>query len=334
MKKKAIYLLDMDKFDYIYGPQERAEIETMVDIIAKPQTKEGIFNSLSILKDVEVIFSSWGMIELNNDFLKLAPNLQAVFYSAGSIRYFMTDAAFDRNIIVTSSYAASAIPVGEYCCGAIMLGLKQALFFSRRLNREGKKAWVKNDIHVPGAYKSTVGLVSLGMVGKHVLKLLKNFDVKILVYSQSMTKKQAIDEGVESVSLKELFKRSDAISIHTANLPETQGMITGELINSMKQNSTLINTARGAVIEEKNMIEVLKRRQDITAILDVTDPEPPIKDSPLYTLSNIFLTPHIAGPLETECRRMAQYSINECRKWLNGGPMSYLIDKKTFERMA
>jgi phosphoglycerate dehydrogenase-like enzyme len=257
-----------------------------------------------------------------------------VFYAAGSIRGFLTVAAYNQGIVVTSSYAANAIPVAEYCCAAIIMALKQTLFFSRRLGREGRNGWNKLDSSIAGAYGSTVGLVSLGMVGKHVLRLLKSYDVEILVYSQSLTKEQADLEGVESVSLEELFKRSDAISIHTANLPETRRMITGKLINSMKEKSVLINTSRGEVIDEEKMIDILQKRSDLTVILDVTNPEPPVEDSPFYRLPNVFLTPHIAGSLQSECRRMGQYAINECRKWINGEPLSYQIDKKTYERMA
>lgn len=334
MKKKAIYLLNENKADNIYGPKERAEIESMVEIVGEPQTAQSIKNNWSLLEEVEVIFSGWGMHPLDEEFLSHAPNLQAVFYGAGSIRGFMTDAAWERGIVVTSSYAANAIPVAEYCVATILLGLKQFLPYTLHLMNGGKTDWEKTSHYIHGGYGSTVGLVSLGMIGRHVLKLMKSFDVNILVYSQSMTPERAKEEGVESVSLEELFTRSHAVSVHTANLPETRGMITGKMIESMPEYATFINSSRGAVIEEESMIEVLRKRQDLTAILDVTNPEPPEDGSPLYSLPNVFLTPHIAGSMENECRRMGQFAIDECKKWLAGEPMTYRIDKKTFERMA
>jgi phosphoglycerate dehydrogenase-like enzyme len=334
MKKKAIYLLGAEKFDVIYGPGERAEIESLVDIIAEPQTKESIKENWDILQEVEVIFSGWGMATMDEEFLSHAPKLKAVFYGAGSIRGFMTEKVWERDIIVTSAYAANAIPVAEYCLATIIMGLKNVPYYGAKLMNGGPANWEKSSKYIHGVYGTTVGLVSLGMIGKHVLKLLKSFDVNILVYSQSMTKERAKEEGVESVSLEELFKRSHAVSIHTANLPETRGMITGKLIASMPQDATLINSSRGAVIEEEKMIEVLKKRPDLTAIIDVTNPEPPVAGSPLYSLPNVLLTPHIAGSMENECRRMGQYAINDCRNWLENKPMAYHIDKKTFERMA
>ncbi len=334
MKKKAIFLLDRTNFDNIYGPDEIKEIGELVQIIGEPQTRETIGENPHLLEEAEIIFSGWGMAVLDGEFLSRAPRLEAVFYGAGSIRYFITDEVWERGLTVTSSYAANAIPVAEFCAAALILGLKQVPFFASRLAGGGPSDWNREGTVIHGAYGSTVGLVSLGMIGKHVLKLMKSFDVKILVYSQSMTEEQAAREGVESVSLEELFRRSDAVSIHTANLPETRGMITGELIASMKKHALLINTSRGAVIEEGRMIDVLSERADLTAILDVTDPEPPEARSPLYPLPNVILTPHIAGSLKTECRRMGQYAIDDCRRYLAGEPLAYGIDKKTFERMA
>ena len=334
MKKKALFLLGDEAFEKIYGPREREQIGEMVDLIGEPQTADSIGNNDTLLKEVEIIFSGWGMVPLDGEFLSRAPRLEAVFYGAGSIRYFMTDAAWDRNIIVTSSYAANAIPVAEFCAASLIMGLKQAPFFMSRLAGGSREEWTREGTTIHGAYGSTVGLVSLGMIGKHVLRLMKNFNTDILVYSQSMTPERAKEEGVESVSLEELFRRSDAISIHTADLPETRGMITGELIASMKKGAILVNTSRGAVIEEKRMIEVLERRPDLTALLDVTDPEPPVDGSPLYSLPNVFLTPHVAGSLERECRRMGQYAVDDCRRYLEGKALAYGIDRKTFERMA
>ncbi len=334
MKKKSLFLLDDSALEKIYGPEEWKQIEDMVEIIGEPQTSDSIKRNYPLLEETEIIFSGWGMVTMDEEFLSHAPRLEAVFYGAGSLRGFMTEAFWERGITITSSYAANAVPVAEFCAAGLILGLKQAPFFMSRLAGGCREDFSQGGTTIHGAYGSTVGLVSLGMIGKHVLKLMKNYDVNILVYSQSMTAERAREEGVESVSLEELFRRSDAISIHTANLPETRGMIRGELIGSMKPHAVLINTSRGAVIEEERMIDVLKERPDLTAMLDVTDPEPPADGSPLYTLPNVFLTPHIAGSLERECRRMGQYAIDDCRRYLAGKPLAYGIDKKTFERMA
>ena len=140
--------------------------------------------------------------------------------------------------------------------------------------------------------------------------------------------------GVERVSLEELFARSDIISLHTPWLPATEGLITGELLASMKLNATLINTSRGAIVREQEMIAVLRQRPDLWAVLDVVYPEPPVPSSPLYELPNVVLTPHIAGSMQDECRRMGQYVIGELKRYLAGEPLKWGLTKERAARMA
>jgi phosphoglycerate dehydrogenase-like enzyme len=111
-------------------------------------------------------------------------------------------------------------------------------------------------------------------------------------------------------------------------------MVTGELLRLIPKNGTFLNTARGAVVNEPEMIEVLRERPDLTAILDVTHPEPPVPDSPLYDLENVFLTPHVAGSMAEECGRMGQYMADELQRFLNGEDLQYQVSKSAFQRMA
>src|SRR5439155_15284758 len=109
-------------------------------------------------------------------------------------------------------------------------------------------------------------------------------------------------------------------------VPETVGMITGALVDSMWPGATLINTARGVIVREAEMVEVLSRRPDLQAVLDVSDPvEPPAADSPLYALENVVLTPHIAGSAGPECRRMGRYMVEELRRYLAGEPLKWQV---------
>ena len=111
-------------------------------------------------------------------------------------------------------------------------------------------------------------------------------------------------------------------------------MITGEHLASMKANAAFINTARGAVVREDEMVEVLRQRPDLYAILDVTYPEPPEPGSPLYTLPNVVLTPHIAGSMDNECRRMGRYAIEDCRRYLAGEPLQWQITREQAATLA
>jgi phosphoglycerate dehydrogenase-like enzyme len=102
----------------------------------------------------------------------------------------------------------------------------------------------------------------------------------------------------------------------------------------MKLNATFINTARGAVVRENELIDVLRERSDLTALLDVTYPEPPVPDSPLFTLPNVMLTPHIAGSVGPECLRMGELMYDELCRYLNGEPMRYKVRREQAAMMA
>ena len=111
-------------------------------------------------------------------------------------------------------------------------------------------------------------------------------------------------------------------------------MITGAHLAAMKPNAALINTARGAVIAEDEMVAVLAQRPDLTAILDVTHPEPPAPGSPLHTLPNVFLTPHIAGSTDAECRRMGRFMVDELRRYEQGEALEGLVRPETAQNSS
>ena len=156
----------------------------------------------------------------------------------------------------------------------------------------------------------------------------------MLVSDPFMTALQASELGVELVSLDQLFRRSDVVSVHTPLLEETRGLITEPLLDAMKRGATFINTARGAVVCEPAMIDVASRRPDLQFILDVTDPEPPVPQSPLYTLPNVLLTPHVAGSVGTECRRMGRSMVEELRRYVRGEPLKWAVTPELAARSS
>lgn len=331
MKLKGLFVLDEGAYGKIYGPEERRDIAAQVDLVGPAQTGESVLRCKELLAGVDVIFSGWGAPVLDEGFLAQAPKLQAFFYGAGSVRYCVTDAVWARNIIVTSAYAANAVPVSEFTLAAVLFGLKHVWPFARGAAVMGR---FPARTGVPGAYGSTVGLVSLGMIGRRVAERLKALDVKVLAYDPFLAAADARALNVQSVSLEAVFREADVVSLHTPLLPQTRGLITGQHIASMKEGATFINTARGAVVRETEMIEVLRRRPDLTAMLDVTDPEPPPPGSPMYSLPNVMLTPHLAGSVDAECRRMGRYMVDELGRFLGGKPLHWQITRELAARLA
>ena len=328
---KGLFVLRDSVFETVYGPAERADISKMVDIYAPQQSSESVNENPSILKDADVIFTSWGAPRLDEEFLSYAVNLKIVFHAAGSVKNIVTEVSWDRGIMISSAYGANATAVAEYTFSQILFCLKRGYYHARKYKQDGEKI---EKLPVAGTYGSTAGLISLGMVGRRVCELLKNTDINVIAYDPYVDKAQARSLGVTLCDLEDIFANSDAVSLHTPLLDNTKGMITGAHFESMKDGASFINTARGAVVREKEMIQVLKRRQDIQAVLDVTDPEPPASDSPLYTMENVVLTPHIAGAMGSECLRMGKAVTEECQRYIDHQPLKWSITRAQIDKLA
>ncbi len=333
-KPKGLYLLSESAFARIYGADTRREIEAQVEMVAPLQTAEMIARDPAALADAQLIFSGWGMARVDEAFLDAAPNLEAIFYAAGTVRYFVTDALWERGVQLTSGYGANAEFVAPYTLAQIILSLKRVWHFANKVRREeGYDPDEKEPL--PGLYTGVVGLISLGQVGRRVAALLRDtLPARVLAYDPYLTAETAAALGVEPVGLEDLFRRCDVVSLHTPWLPETEGMIRGAHLASMKANATFINTARGAVVNEPEMIAALEQRPDLHALLDVTYPEPPAAGSPLYSLPNVLLTPHIAGAHNSECLRMGRLMAAELRRYLAGARMEYEITREMLPLLA
>ncbi|MBD3316718.1 MAG: glycerate dehydrogenase [Chitinivibrionales bacterium] len=329
----GLYILDKAFFSRIYGERDRKEIETLLTVVHPPMTTEQVRDNPEVLKDIDIIISGWGAPLLDQRFLDNAPRLKAIFYGAGSIRNIVTDAFWKRDIIITSSWAANALPVAEFTEAAVVLSLKHAWGLSAMTKRE-RTFMIPDEGNIPGLYGAKVGVVSLGKIGRLVCLRLLSHDLELFAYDPYTSPEYAHQMGVQLSGLEEVFETCDVVSLHTPLLKETCGMIRGTHLESMKPNATFINTARGALVNEKEMIEVLRKRPDLRAVLDVTDPEPPQTDSALYELPNVTLTPHIAGSHGAECRRMGRYAIEELKRYLNGQPLKWRITKEAFQSMA
>lgn len=296
--------------------------------------KNDVINNPALFSDTEYIFSTWGMPAFSEDEIKtLLPSLKAVFYAAGTVQSFARP-FLNSGVKVFSSFAANAVPVAEYTVAQIVLANK-GFFGSSLLSSRGENA-LANQLKTKyiGNYNAKVGIIGAGAIGKLVIKMLKTYKIEVYVFDPFLPDQMASELGVEKVSLEELFANCNVISNHLANNKQTVGILNGNLFEKMLPYSTFINTGRGAQVVEADLINTLKQRPDITAILDVTYPEPPKEDSEFYTLPNCILTPHIAGSAGNEICRLAEYAFNEYKAFTNGEPTKYEVTLKMLETMA
>lgn len=292
--------------DRVYGERNLARVKEFGDL------KEGIFSPDDVtngkLEDVEVIFSTWGMPCFTEEQMAKLPNLKAVFYAAGATDSFCQP-LFKHNVKLFSAWRANAIPVAEFALAQIILGLKNYFNISANLKTHEKFMNGQSDVTY-GMYGARVALLGAGEISTHLQKLLKNFNVEVIVVPSHPERR--------TISLEEAFATSQVISNHFPDRNDNVGVFNEKLFASMKPGAVFINTGRGRQVNEADLISVFEKRPDLTALLDVTYPEPPVDGSKLYNMPNVRLSPHIAGSLKDELYRMSDYMIEEYLRFVNG----------------
>ncbi|MEU0075664.1 hydroxyacid dehydrogenase [Streptomyces sp. NPDC006332] len=283
-----------------------------------------------VLADVDLLVTGWGCPPLDASVLRAAPRLRAVAHTAGSVRGHVTDACWERGIEVSSAAAANAVPVAEYTLAMILLTGKHVLERARDYSASKRRAdWLRTPRAV-GNYRRTVGILSASLIGRRVIELLRPHDVEVLLYDPYVSDADAVELGVQCVELAELFARCDTVSVHTPLLPATRGLVSRTLIDSMPGDAVLINTSRGAVVDQDALTEAVLAGR-VRAVLDVTDPEVLPPDHPLWDCENALLTPHLAGSEGNEWRRLADHTLAEIERWASGAGFRYPVQR---ERLA
>lgn len=199
-------------------------------------------------------------------------------------------AATKRGIAVTTTPGAGAETVAEHTF-ALMLTMTRKIFQCDRSIREGK--WIR--IAGPSLYRKTLGIIGLGIIGKQLAKIVSGFDMKIIAYDPVVDEEFAKAHSITYVSLEELIKTSDYISLHLPLNKETEYIIGERELKMMKPSAQLVNCARGKLIDEDALYHALKDGVIAAAALDVFEKEPVDLNHPLFTLDNFIATPHNAG---------------------------------------
>lgn len=283
-----------------------------------------------LLSEAEIILTTWGSPAIGRELIDRAPNLKLVVHAAGSVKGIVTEDLISQGIRVSSANDALGQGVAETALGLTIVSLKQIWQLSSD-TREGE--WRKNWNQIKDIYGVTIGVVGAGKAGQHYIKLLRHFHVNIVVYDPTLSAEQIAALGAEKVELEQLLRISDVVSIHAPSIPATDRMFNKERLQWMKDDAILINTARGSLIDEAALVEELERGR-LWACLDVTDPEPPTLDHPFRKLPNVILIPHVAGVVNNGMHRIADYTIEEIRRYIQKQPLDGEVDLSRLDVIA
>jgi phosphoglycerate dehydrogenase-like enzyme len=326
MKKLAV-AYDLKRAVDLIGPAQRARLAELCEVVnTTPLTS---FDGVD-LSQIEVLLTSWGCPKLDADVLARMPALRMVAYAAGTVKPVVSDTFWERGIAISSAAAANAIPVAEYALAMILLANKNAFALRERYRSERDLRFpVKPPAGDAGNCGAVVGIIGASRTGRRLIELLRPFALEVIVYDPYMTDAAAL--RVEKVELDDLLRRSRIVSLHAPITPKTVGMIGARELGLMRDGATFINTARGVLVDHAALAAELRSGR-ITAVLDVTYPEPLPSDSPLFDLA--FVTPHIAGGLGFETRRLTDLAIDEIARYLRGEALQHQVTRDMLDRIG
>ena len=330
--KRAIFICKDEGISSVFPDYIKADIRRDFRLDEPTYTAEDL--GAVCFSDVEAIFSTWGMETFTEEEIKkFFPSLKYVFYAAGTVQSFARP-FLNLGVRVFSAWQANAVPVAEYSVAQILLATKGFFALYQKTKNQPRAEMAALKRQYKGNYGAKIGILGDGAIGSLVIEELLRHKLEIWVFSISMSDERAAELGVKLKSLGEIFSECDVISNHLANNEKTKGIINAALIDSMRPYTTFINTGRGAQVDEEALVRKLSSDKTVSAVLDVTDPEPPLPDNPLLTLDNVTLTPHIAGSSGLEVERMSQYMIDEYRRIKRGEAPLYEVSAQMLEKMA
>jgi len=291
-----------------------------------PTAEEAAF----LIKNAEIAITSWNCPSLTEDILREAPGLELVVHAAGSVKGIVSEDLWKREIRVTSAAAALGRGVAETALGLTVTALKN-IFNLNRLTSMG--GWNSQNHTVKDIYDLKIGVIGAGHAGRNYIRLMKNFEVEVLLYDPTVDEEGCRALGVRKSTLANLMSESDVVSVHAPSLPVTRHMINSGNLSKMKDGAVLINTARGTVINEMDLIEELRKGR-ISACIDVTDPEPPAELNELRLMPNVILTPHIAGAVTNGRKRIGALALAEIESYIRDGSLEYEVLHDQLGRLA
>ncbi|MER6378839.1 hydroxyacid dehydrogenase [Streptomyces sp. NPDC001250] len=326
----AVCVMDPAIADQVLPAALRERLSARVRLAPGPERSAPRAMFPAEFAEAEILISGWGCPRLTPGVLAGAPRLRAVMHAAGTVKSLVSDAVWERGIVVSSAADANAGPVIAYTLALITLAARRTLTMAAHYE-EGWPAFAGR----AGADGSTVGIVGASRIGRGVLAALRRSDAghRLLLSDPYVTDDEARRLGAERVELAELCRRSRVVSVHVPLLPETTGLLDAAMLGLVPDGGVLINTARGAIVDTEALTRECASGR-LEAYLDVTDPEPLPSGHPLLSLPNVLVTPHIAGAQGSEVQRLGRYAAAEVDRWVTGEPLLGAVTREALSHLA
>ena len=334
-KPTVLYAVNAAWRRKLWSEEDSDRVAALCRVIEAPVPEDADRSFLeNHIGDADIVISGWGTAPLGTDVMARAGRLKLLAHAAGSVRPVVSDALWDRGVQVTSAAAAIACGVAEFCLGLILIAPKRA-FWAGLSCRQGE--WREGLATFGGPqdiYQETIGIIGAGHVGRALCELLRNFTCRVILFDPYCSSEAAAALGAEKVdTLDAVFEQSLVVSLNAPTTEETRKMLRGRHFRLLREGAVFINTARAAIVDQAEMIEELEKGRFV-ACLDVTDPEPPPPSSRLRSLPNVWLTPHEAGAVAQNLRRIGTSVADEIEALVQGRPFHFEVTREKLANMA
>jgi glycerate dehydrogenase len=276
-------------------------------------------------KEAEILLVN--KVTLSRETIDQLPKLKYIGVLATGYNIVDAEAAHDRNIPVTNVPTYGTRSVAQMVF-AHLLNLTQRVAHHAQTVQNGK--WAQSDDFCYWDYPLieltgyTTGILGFGRIGRATANLALAFGMNVLI--SDIAPISTLPEGVRQTDIGTLFRESDVVSLHCPLTPENHHLVNSERIESMRKTAFLINTSRGALIDEQALADALNNDQIAGAGLDVLVNEPPEADNPLFRAKNCFITPHIAWATKSARERLLKTAIENIQAFLNDRPQNVVND--------
>lgn len=243
--------------------------------------------------------------------LKALPDLEIIAQTGNHAYHIDMQAATEAGIVVTLAPGGNSVT--ELTFG-LMIAVMRRISQSDAVMRRGKWPLVLGYV-LKG---KTLGILGLGKIGSEVAQIARAFGMRVIAWGPTLTKERAEKAGVAYAALEELLKEADVVSVHLKLSDQSKGLLNESRLRLIKKSAYLVNTARGAIVDEEALFRILNEQAIAGAALDVFVEEPLPKNSPLLQLDNVVLTPHLGWPTDAGFHGFAENAVENILAYTDG----------------
>jgi phosphoglycerate dehydrogenase-like enzyme len=337
--KKMLVATQQGTVDSLMRTEDRERLESLVDVTWRTSLDRDLneeeYSKVVKESGAEIILCGWGSPLFTKRVWDDNPQVAYVVNLTGELKRYVHRDCIAGNLLVTNWGDVPAASVAEGTLMMTLASLRKARYWQLQMHQTANGWQASEGRWVPeGLFDKTVGLYGYGRIAREFVEMLKPFNVRLLVLSSWISDEDKAAHGLEAVvDLKELFSRSDIVSIHTGIRPDTEHSVNSDVLAAMRDGGHIINTARGKIIDEAALLVELKSGR-LFAALDVYEVEPLPADHPFRGLPNCLLFPHQGGPTMDYRWRCGANAVDQVARYLQGEELKHRITLKQYDRMT